>query len=80
MPQYILVAPVANQLRVLIHLLQEHMKGTEESSNYKIILFFPTARQTQFFSTILNSAGMEVLEMHSRKSQAQRTKAAELFR
>jgi ATP-dependent RNA helicase MSS116 len=47
---------------------------------YKVIVFFVTARLTQLFSEIFNAAGFKVLEMHSRKSQAHRTRMAEVFR
>lgn len=42
--------------------------------------FFTTARITQFYCALFNALGVPVLEMHSRKSQAQRTRAADQFR
>jgi ATP-dependent RNA helicase MSS116, mitochondrial len=42
--------------------------------------FFPTARMTQYFSELMLSAGMEVMEIHSRKSQPARTRISEEFR
>lgn len=42
--------------------------------------FFTTARITQFYCALFNAMGIPVLEMHSRKSQAQRTRAADQFR
>lgn len=42
--------------------------------------FFVTARVTQFYCELFQAMGIPVLEMHSRKSQAQRTKAADQFR
>jgi hypothetical protein len=32
-------------------------------------VFFPTARQTQLYAETFSAAGMDVLEIHSRKSQ-----------
>jgi len=49
-------------------------------SGYKVIVFFTTARLVQLFSEVFNSAGFSVLEMHSRKSQAHRTRVADVFR
>lgn len=46
----------------------------------QIIAFFVTARVTQFYCELFQAMGIPVLEMHSRKSQAQRTKAADQFR
>jgi ATP-dependent RNA helicase MSS116 len=42
--------------------------------------FFVTARVTQFYCELFEAMGVEVLPMHSRKSQAQRTRTAEQFR
>merc|ERR1719426_764081 len=47
---------------------------------FKIIVFFPTARMTQFYSELFSKMGLKVLEMHSRKSQSARNKMAEQFR
>lgn len=48
--------------------------------NSKIIVFFVTARCTQFFAEFFNSGGIEVMEIHSRKSQSARSKTSERFR
>jgi len=50
---------------------------------HKIIVFLPTARETGLFAALfrcMGYTGTEVLEIHSRKSQAQRTKTSEHFR
>ena len=39
-----------------------------------------TARLTQFYAELFQELGASVLEMHSRKSQSARTKAADAFR
>ena len=46
----------------------------------QIMAFFVTARVTQFYCELFQAMGIPVLEMHSRKSQAQRTRAADQFR
>ena len=43
-------------------------------------IFFATARLTQLYAELFNGIGIKVLEMHSRKSQPQRTRVAEEFR
>jgi ATP-dependent RNA helicase MSS116, mitochondrial len=41
--------------------------------NYKVMVFFPTARQTGYMAGLFQSVGVDVMEMHSRKSQVQYT-------
>jgi len=48
--------------------------------DHKIMVFFTTARATQLYCELFAQAGTEVLEVHSRKSQAHRTKCAARFR
>ena len=38
-------------------------------AGYKVIVFFTTARLTQYMASLVAAAGMPVLEIHSRKSQ-----------
>lgn len=40
-----------------------------QDPDFKVIVFFPTARMTQLYSEVFIKLGMPVLEMHSRKSQ-----------
>lgn len=47
---------------------------------HKIIVFFTTARLTQYMAALVNASGVEVLEIHSRKSQSARDKASAAFR
>ena len=42
--------------------------------------FFVTARLTALYSDLFTAMGQPVVEMHSRKSQSARTKAADQFR
>ncbi|KAF5830772.1 P-loop containing nucleoside triphosphate hydrolase protein [Dunaliella salina] len=76
--QFHAVVPFEQQFSYLFSALREHMQ--QEPNNYKVIAFFPTARQTQVFAEAFNLAGMRVFEMHSRKSQSQRTKTSDQFR
>lgn len=95
-PQYLLTVPLGyffhfslktrnkseifyrrQQVRALAQILEGKMSKDQE---FKIIVFFATARQTEFMADIFNRAGIEVLEIHSRKSQPNRTRTAEQFR
>eukprot|EP00930_Biecheleria_cincta_P004953 TRINITY_DN105881_c0_g1_i1.p1 TRINITY_DN105881_c0_g1~~TRINITY_DN105881_c0_g1_i1.p1 ORF type:complete len:533 (-),score=91.17 TRINITY_DN105881_c0_g1_i1:50-1648(-) len=50
------------------------------SSTSKILVFFNTAKNAAFFSQQFGAAGLDILEVHSRKTQKHRTKCSELFR
>lgn len=76
--QFHAVVPFEQQFSYLFGALRAHMQ--QEPNDYKVIAFFPTARQTQVFAEAFNLAGMPVFEMHSRKSQSQRTKTSDQFR
>lgn len=80
-PQLVMNVPLEEQLCTFVRILEQHQKKQlDGSSDYKVIVFFPTARQTGYYASILNSIGMQTLEIHSRKSQAHRTRVAEQFR
>ncbi|RLN68424.1 hypothetical protein BBP00_00001035 [Phytophthora kernoviae] len=71
------VCDLQDVIPVVEGVLEEHMKLPE----YKVIVFLPTARSAQFMAQLFQAAGFpKVLEMHSRKSQSARTKAADAFR
>ena len=76
-PQRAMVVPVGLQTRALVQLLEEQTGGGRP---YKIILFFATARQTAYYSEVLQTCGFNVLEMHSRKSQPYRNRVSDDFR
>ncbi|SPQ97983.1 ATP-dependent RNA helicase [Plasmodiophora brassicae] len=76
--QFSAVVPFDAQLAVLENVLRVHMK--ECPQDFKIIVFFPTARVVGFCAQLFTSIGLPVLEIHSRKSQAQRTKVSNQFR
>merc|ERR1712039_392734 len=48
--------------------------------NHKIMVFFTTARATQLYSELFCQSKVQVFEIHSRKSQAHRTRCADQFR
>ncbi|KAG7393627.1 hypothetical protein PHYPSEUDO_007464 [Phytophthora pseudosyringae] len=71
------VCDLQDVIPVVESVLEEHMKLPA----YKVIVFLPTARSAQFMAQLFQAAGFpSVLEMHSRKSQSARTKAADAFR
>ena len=79
--QDLLVTTQEQQIAAMEQILAEH---TSQNPNYKIIVFFTTARLTGFMADLFNSQssklGYSVLEIHSRKSQSIRQKASDRFR
>eukprot|EP01116_Phalansterium_solitarium_P021289 TRINITY_DN6559_c0_g1_i1.p1 TRINITY_DN6559_c0_g1~~TRINITY_DN6559_c0_g1_i1.p1 ORF type:complete len:662 (-),score=187.74 TRINITY_DN6559_c0_g1_i1:493-2382(-) len=75
--QQSLVVPKDAVLASLYQAVQAHRKSDPA---HKIIIFCVTARITQFMAELFEAAGMPVLEIHSRKSQSQRTRASDEFR
>ncbi|CAI5730052.1 unnamed protein product [Peronospora farinosa] len=75
--QEYVVCDLQDVIPVIESVLEDHMK----LQAYKVIVFLPTARAAQFMAQLFQAAGFpNVLEMHSRKSQSARTKAADAFR
>ncbi|GMF11653.1 unnamed protein product [Phytophthora lilii] len=75
--QEYVVCKMEDVIPMVERVLTAHMKLPA----YKVMLFFPTARSAQFMAQLFQAAGFPgVLEIHSRKSQAVRTKTAEAFR
>ncbi|KAJ1616752.1 P-loop containing nucleoside triphosphate hydrolase protein [Pavlovales sp. CCMP2436] len=74
--QYVLVCALQNLLPTMFQVLC----AQAAQPNSKIIVFFVTARMTQFFAELCNDAGLPVLEIHSRKSQQARDKTSKQFR
>lgn len=75
-PQFLACAPLEQQLPVMAGILEFQMK----TPDYKIIVFFATARQCQLMAALFAAAGVSVLEIHSRLSQSARIRTAEAFR
>ena len=66
---------VASIVEIVQRAMQEDMK------EHKVVVFFPTARVVGFFADFFNTGlKVEVIELHSRKSQTYRNKASEKFR
>ncbi|EFJ48047.1 hypothetical protein VOLCADRAFT_91218 [Volvox carteri f. nagariensis] len=62
----------------LLGLIAAHIA---QEPDYKIIVFLPTANLTAYYAEAFTVAGLRgVLEIHSRKSQAQRDRASAQFR
>ena len=73
----------------LVHKLEESMHAfywsvlqetRRRPDDFKIIAFLPTARQTQFAAAVFAELGLQVMEIHSRKNQAQRNATSNAFR
>jgi ATP-dependent RNA helicase MSS116 len=53
----------------------------KEKGDLKMVVFFPTANMVAFYADLFNNGlGINVLELHSRKSQSFRTRTADEFR
>ena len=84
---HVVMEPGMDRLVIgVIEVMLAAMKGDED---YKIIAFFPTARLVGYFAELVNlginksgknSPFPPVIEIHSRKSQANRNKASDKFR
>ena len=55
-------------------------KPAHPPTSHQVVVFFVTARLTQLYAELFAALGIQVLEMHSRKSQPVRTRTAERFR
>lgn len=82
-PQHSLVAPLDDIFPVTLAAIRHeiHLHGAYT----KIMCFLPTARATGLAAALFDKlnkgvAGMEVIEIHSRKSQSARNAAAEKFK
>lgn len=76
--QELISAQPANQIAAVASLLHRET----QSQPFKVIVFFTTARLTGFMADFFRACnpGYEVLDIHSRKSQAARKKASDRFR
>ncbi|GAX73920.1 hypothetical protein CEUSTIGMA_g1370.t1 [Chlamydomonas eustigma] len=71
------VVPPKDLMTYLCAVIKTHMS---QDRDFKVIVFFPTARQTQLYSETFDKMGLPIKEMHSRKSQGYRTRVSEEFR
>lgn len=74
--QQVVTVPLSDSIAAISAILETHMQTVD----YKIIVFLPTARHAGFMAQLFQFMGFQVLEMHSRKSQSQRTKTSDIFR
>ena len=74
--QELVVADIEDQIVTIAAILAREMQVVD----YKIIVFFTTARLTGFMARLFNEMGVKTLEIHSRKSQSQRSRTADQFR
>jgi ATP-dependent RNA helicase MSS116 len=75
--QEIVIAKAEDTMATLLAVLRREMARP----NYKIIVFFTTARQTAFFADIFSEkVKLRVLQIHSRLSQSTRTKKSAVFK
>lgn len=72
-----IIVPLAQQYEALYELINQHKQANPQ---YKIIVFFTTARVASFSSRLFNQANCPTLELHSRLSQSKRTKTSDQFR
>ncbi|KAL2612799.1 hypothetical protein R1flu_024491 [Riccia fluitans] len=75
--QSYIISPLDNQLEVIASLLENHMA---ENPDYKVLVFCTTARVTALMAEWSQNLGYNTLEIHSRKSQAVRTRVSNAFR
>lgn len=73
----------------MFHSLEESMLALYDAiwaevgrrpEDYKILAFLPTARQTQFSTAVLKKMGLNLMEIHSRIKQNERTSVSDRFR
>lgn len=77
--QEYVVCPADDVIKTMESLIRSHIE--QHPQQYKVMVFFPTARAAQFMAQLFAQSGFKgTLEMHSRKSQAVRTKTADTFR
>eukprot|EP00668_Euglena_longa_P018252 GGOE01022796.1.p1 GENE.GGOE01022796.1~~GGOE01022796.1.p1 ORF type:complete len:594 (+),score=157.47 GGOE01022796.1:27-1784(+) len=73
--QEAVVTPLEDQLKTLLAVLREEMRPRY----FKVLVFFPTARLTQFYADVFVTMGIRVMEMHSAKGPVHRTKVSDQF-
>jgi ATP-dependent RNA helicase MSS116 len=74
--QEVLVTDSSDVIPALLRVLQLHMKDPE----FKIMVFFTTARYTGFCCEFMEVLKLPLLQLHSRKSQTYRNRVSDEFR
>ncbi|KAI8800582.1 P-loop containing nucleoside triphosphate hydrolase protein [Cladochytrium replicatum] len=79
--QSYLVPTLSNHLQTLHGVLKSHVAARPDEHK-KIIVFLPTTVLTSFYAELFTRAGvgLDVLEIHSRLTQNQRTRVSSVFR
>ncbi|RIA95770.1 P-loop containing nucleoside triphosphate hydrolase protein [Glomus cerebriforme] len=76
--QSYIITPYESHLTTIRNIMKEHKKSHKKG---KIIVFLPTRNGTVLYAEFLRNLGdMEVFELHSGLSQAQRTRVSNRFR
>ena len=84
--QTYIITPQALFLQTTLEIIQAdvvmHRPSSSTSSTSKCMVFFPTARQVSFATEVFSQLPNlpPVLEIHSKKGQLARTKAADAFK
>ena len=78
--QSAIIVPLSQSLPATLAVLREDL--TKHGKASKVMVFLPTARSTGLAAEVFrNIQGLPpIIEIHSRKSQAARSKAAETFK
>ena len=71
---------VTTSIDLQAHELWQQVTAARAAPGHKVVVFFTTARLTQFYAELFTLLGEPVLEMHSRLSQSRRTKVSDQFR
>ncbi|KAK4046353.1 hypothetical protein OIV83_006134 [Microbotryomycetes sp. JL201] len=89
-PQFVTVLDSAKDqvLHVLRLLAQDQLLHARNASTGKAIVFLPTTKMTEVFALVMSAMkahlpwarNTNIIEIHSRKSQQQRTRASDAFR
>jgi len=75
---YVVLPKLENKVTAVVQLVQEQI---DSDPNHKVVVFFPTARMVGYFAEFFNlGLGIDVTEIHSKKSQGYRNKASDKFR
>ena len=75
---YTVLPRLQDQVTAVVKLVQDQMRSDPD---HKVVVFFPTARMVGYYAEFFNlGLGIEVIEIHSKKSQGYRDKASAKFR
>ena len=76
---YVLLPSMHRYVVSVVEIIQSITR--DETQDHKLVVFFPTARLVGYFAEFFNiGLDMEVIELHSRKSQSYRNTASDKFR